>query len=270
LSNACTLVFLLGPLEELQWCAPAGQSRRLEANSLWLAALWAAPCFFMHNKYFSRYKKPLVNLPSLVELQKNSFAWLVEHGLGEIFKEFSPIKDYTEKKFDLEFTGFELGKPKYDEHYAKANNLSYDVPLRVTVKLYNKTTREEKEQEIFLADFPIMTQHGTFVINGVERVIVPQLARSFGVFFTSNDIKGRKYFGAKVIPVRGVWIELESEADGAIYTRIDRKRKFTVNHLLNVLAKGSHEAVQNAYKKAGAQMPADVKAFFSKDGGKTL
>jgi DNA-directed RNA polymerase subunit beta len=224
----------------------------------------------MQKKYFSRYRKPFVELPSLVELQKNSFAWLVEHGMGETFKEFSPIRDYTEKKFDLEFTGFELGKPKYDEHYAKANNLTYEVPLRVKVKLNNKTTKEEKEQEIFLADFPVMTQHGTFVINGVERVIVPQLARSFGVFFTSNDIKGKKYFGAKVIPVRGVWIELESEADGAIYTRIDRKRKFTVNHLLNVLARGKHDDVHAAYKKIGAEMPTDVKAFFSKEGGKTL
>jgi len=199
----------------------------------------------MKKKYFSRYRKPLANIPDLVEVQNRSFDWLVKHGLKELFQEFSPITDYSDKKFALEFIGFQLDEPKFDEYYAKENNLSYDAPLRVRVKLINKALNQEKEQEIFLADFPLMTAHGTFIINGVERVIVPQLARSFGVFFTANEIKGRKFFGAKIIPARGAWIELETEIDDVIYVRIDRKRKFPVSSLLRVFADKEGKAMSD-------------------------
>ena len=175
-------------------------------------------------------------MPDLVEIQNKSYHWLIKEGLKELFKEYSPIKDYSDKKFSLEFVGFQLDEPKYDEYYARDNNLSYDAPLRVRVKLTNKSLNQEKEQEIFLADFPLMTNHGTFIINGIERVIVPQLARSFGVFFTANEIKGRKFFGAKIIPARGAWIEFETEVDDVIYVRIDRKRKFPITSLLRVFA----------------------------------
>lgn len=178
----------------------------------------------------------MAEMPDLVEIQKKSYDWLFKEGIKELFKEFSPIRDYSEKKFELEFTGFQIDEPKFDEYHAKENNLSYDAPLRVKVSLKNKILNQVKEQEIFLADFPMMTSHGTFIINGIERVIVPQLARSFGVFFTSNEIKGRKFFGAKIIPARGAWIELETELDEAIYVRIDRKRKFPVTALLRVFA----------------------------------
>ncbi len=187
-------------------------------------------------KFFSKYKKPMMSLPDLVEMQKNSFKWIVEKGLCEIFKEFSPIKDYTGKKFELEFTGYDLDKPKTDEHEAKLNRATLNSALKVRVKLKNKILNYEKEQEIFLTDFPAMTPHGTFIINGVERVIVPQLARSFGVFFTANENKGKKYFGAKIIPVRGAWIEIETEPDDVMYVRIDRRRKFPVSSLLRVLS----------------------------------
>ena len=186
-------------------------------------------------KYFGRFKKPFTDLPNFVEAQVVSYDWLIKHGLKEIFTEFSPIKDYSGKKFDLEFTKFELGEPKFDEYYAKEHMLSYDAVLRVMVKLKNKQLNTTKEQEIFLADFPLQTAHGTFIINGVERVIVPQLARSFGVFFTANESKGKIYFGAKIIPSRGAWVEIESESDGAMYVKIDRKRKFPVTTLLRIL-----------------------------------
>jgi DNA-directed RNA polymerase subunit beta len=143
-----------------------------------------------------------------------------------LFAEFNPIKDYSGKKFEIEFLGFQLDEPKFDEHFAKENKMTYEAALRVRVKLKNKTLNQEKEQEIFLADFPVMTSHGTFIINGNERVVVAQLARSFGVFFTASELRGRNCFGAKIIPSKGVWIEIETEADGAIYVRIDRKRKF--------------------------------------------
>ena len=186
-------------------------------------------------KYFGRFREPLTALPNFVEAQIDSYQWLLRHGLKEIFTEFSPIKDYSGKKFDLEFTKFELGVPRFDEYYAKEHMLSYDTVLRVMVKLKNKVQNTTKEQEIFLADFPLQTAHGTFVINGVERVIVPQLARSFGVFFTAAEHKGKTYFGAKIIPSRGAWVEIESEPDGAIYVKIDRKRKFPVTDILRIL-----------------------------------
>jgi DNA-directed RNA polymerase subunit beta len=115
----------------------------------------------MEKKYFGRFKKPLTTLPNLVEPQVLSYKWMVEEGLKEIFKEFSPIKDYSDKKFMLEFVSFELGTPKYDEHYAKANKLSYEAPLRTIVRLTNKSINSKKEQEIFMVDFPLMTDHGT-------------------------------------------------------------------------------------------------------------
>ncbi|MDP3962472.1 MAG: DNA-directed RNA polymerase subunit beta, partial [bacterium] len=122
-------------------------------------------------KYFSRYKTPLAEMPSLVESQFASFRWLIETGIADVLKEFSPIKDYAEKKFELSFSSFELSRPKYDEHYAKTNKLSYEGQVKVKVKLKNKMLDAVKEQEMFLADFPLMTDHGTFIINGIERVI---------------------------------------------------------------------------------------------------
>jgi len=202
----------------------------------------------MEKKYFSRYKKPLTDLPNLVEAQSESFMWFIEEGLKELFKEFSPITDYSEKKFELRFISFELGRPKVDEHKAKVNKVSLDAPLKARVHLTNKQLGIEKEQEIFLADFPVMTNHGTFIINGVERVIIPQLARSFGMFFTMNDAKGRRLFGAKVIPSRGAWIELDSEADDALYVRIDRKRKFPASSLFRVMGVKTDKEILDLFK----------------------
>ncbi len=200
-------------------------------------------------KFFSRYKKPLLPTPNFVEPQIESFKWLVEKGLKEVFEEFSSIKDFSEKKFTLDFTGFELSTPKYDEYYAKDNKLSYEAPLKARVRLKNHILGTEKEQEIFLADFPLMTSHGTFIISGIERVIVPQLARSYGVFFTATEIKGRNFFGAKIIPSRGAWIEIESDSDGVMFVRIDRKRKFAITTLLRVLGVKDDEAIKKLFEK---------------------
>jgi len=222
----------------------------------------------MLQKHFGAYKKPLTNLPNLVEPQVESFKWLVEKGLGEVFKEFSSIKDYSGKKFELDFTGFKLGEPKHNEFYAKDNKHSYEAPLKVTVRLKNKIVGSVKEQELFMADFPLMTAHGTFIISGIERVIVPQLARSFGIFFTSEELRGRKFFGAKIIPSRGAWIELETDIDGAMYVRIDRKRKFPVTALLRILGCKSEAEVFSLF----AHLPiaeAHLKASFAKDHAKT-
>ena len=220
-------------------------------------------------KYFSRYKKPLIEFPNLIEAQNKSFKWLVEKGIGEVFKEFSPISDYSTKKFQLEFTSFSLSEPKFDENYSKINKLSYHGLLKVRVKLTNKILDSVKEQEIFMSEFPLMTPHGTFIINGVERVIVPQLARSFGVFFTESESKNKKYFGAKIIPARGVWVEIESESDGAMYVRMDKKRKFPVTALLRTMGFTSDEMILKAFKKNPEGEEA-IKVCLAKDPAKTL
>ncbi len=199
-------------------------------------------------KYFARYKKPLLPLPNLVETHLKSYEWLLETGIKEAFRDFSPIEDYSGKKFSFEFLGIELSKPKYDEYFAKENKLSYEAPLKARVKLINKTLKTEKEQEIFMADFPMMTSHGTFIVNGVERVVVPQISRSFGVSFTVEEMKGKRYFGAKIIPGRGAWVEVESDPDGAIYVRIDKKRKFPVTVLLRALGLQNNDEILNLFK----------------------
>ncbi|MFA6520597.1 MAG: DNA-directed RNA polymerase subunit beta [Candidatus Paceibacterota bacterium] len=220
-------------------------------------------------KYFGRYKKPLVEFPNLIEAQVKSFKWLIETGIGEVFKEFSPIIDYSGKKFQLEFTSFSLGESKTDENNSKINKLSYQGLLKARVKLTNKILGTVKEQEIFMSELPLMTPHGTFIINGVERVIVPQLARSFGVFFTESETKGTRYFGAKVIPARGVWIEIESEADGGIYIRIDKKRKFPATALLRAMGYETNEMIIEAFKGNPA-IQETIKNSLAKDGVKSL
>ena len=220
-------------------------------------------------KFFSKYKAPLTEMPHLVEAQLASFAWLLQHGFSNLLKEFSPITDYAGKKFELSIGNLELVRPKYDEHFAKNNKQNYEGQVKVRVILKNKSLNVTKEQEMFLADFPLMTDHGTFIINGVERVIVPQLARSFGIFFTASEVKGKNYFGAKIIPARGVWMEIESDADGTIYCRIDRKRKFPVTSLLRILGADTNEKIIDLFKD-NPDAKKIVEQTLAKDHGKTV
>ena len=220
-------------------------------------------------KYFLRHKNPLIKFPNLIEAQTKSFKWLVEEGIKEVFKEFSPIIDYSGKKFELEFSSFSLSEPNCEENDAKINKLSYQGLLKTRVKLTNKILGTVKEQEIFMSELPLMTPHGTFIINGVERIIVPQLARSFGVFFTESENKGKRYFGAKIIPARGVWIEIESESDGAIYVRIDKKRKFPATALLRVMGYSTNEMMLKAFEKI-PNCKEVIEACLAKDVAKTL
>ncbi len=202
----------------------------------------------LEKKYFSKFKKPLMDAPNLVDHQMKSYRWLLSEGISDVLKEFSPIKDYADKKFELSFTGLEVAAPKYDEFYSKEKKVSYEGQFKAKVKLTNKTLGTSKEQEIFLSEIPLMTDHGTFIINGIERVVVPQLARSYGIFFTLNDSKGKNFFGAKVIPARGAWIEIESESDGAIYVKIDKKRKFAISSLLRVLGVKTEKEILDLFK----------------------
>ncbi|MFH1612038.1 MAG: DNA-directed RNA polymerase subunit beta [bacterium] len=179
-------------------------------------------------------------LPDLVEVQKNSYKWFLEKGLKALFDEISPIKDWGGKDLELYFLDYYLDEPKYTEEEAKIHNVSYEAPLRCRVKLVNKKTKASKEQEIFLGDFPLMTKRGTFIVNAVERVVISQLVRSSGAFFTaqysSKKAVSRQNFGAKIIPNRGAWIEFETDSDGVINVKIDRKRKVPATALLRAFA----------------------------------
>jgi DNA-directed RNA polymerase subunit beta len=172
-----------------------------------------------------------VSLPDLIEVQKDSYVWFWEKGLKELLNEVNPITDFTNKDLELTLDEYYLDEPKYPAVVSKAKNISYEAPLRAKATLLLKKTGEVKEQEIYLGDFPLMTERGTFIINGVERVVVSQLIRSPGVFFTMDFQKGKKLFGAKIIPNRGAWLEIETDLDGVLSVKIDRKRKLPVTTL---------------------------------------
>lgn len=202
----------------------------------------------LSKKYFKNYRKDLASMPNLVKDQVESFKWFLEKGIKEVMSEFTSIDDFTGKKFRFEFVGFDIEKPKYDEYFAKEKKLSYEVQMKARVRLVNKTLNVEKEQEVFMTEIPMMTSHGTFIISGIERVIVPQLARSFGVFFTKLEVKNKPVFGAKIIPSRGAWIEIETDADKVIYVRIDKKRKFPVSSLLRAFGAETDSEIFSLFK----------------------
>ena len=184
--------------------------------------------------YFTKDDTAL-ELPNLIAHQLDSWKEFVETGLGEIFAEINPIEDYTGQKLELRFKDYHFEDPKTTEEEARENNISFEAPLKAVVELTNKVTGEVKDQEIYLGDYPWMTDRGTFVINGAERVVVSQLIRSAGIFFTADNVGGRNLYGAKLIPGRGAWLEFETAANGALYVKIDRRRKIAVTTLLRAL-----------------------------------
>ena len=190
--------------------------------------------YIMQNISVKNFGKSKVLLPRpyLLSLQKDSWDRMWDEGLKNLFKEVSPIRDYTGKEWELWFLDYKMEEPKYSDEEAKANNDSYEASMRVMTRLVNLKTKESREQEVFLSDFPMMTERGTFIVNGVERVAISQLVRSPGVFFTSQFIQGKNFFGAKIIPNRGAWLELETESTGFISVKIDKKRKIPVTVLL--------------------------------------
>ncbi|WP_312645288.1 DNA-directed RNA polymerase subunit beta [Hydrogenoanaerobacterium sp.] len=188
-------------------------------------------------KSFSRINEVL-DMPNLIEVQKNSYAWFLEEGLKEVFQDISAITDYT-GNLVLDFIDYRLDStPKYSVEECKARDVTYAAPLRVRASLLNKETGEVKEQDIFMGDFPLMTDSGTFVINGAERVIVSQLVRSPGVYYSMNyDKTGKKLFSATVIPNRGAWLEYETDSNDIFYVRIDKNRKIPITTFIRALLK---------------------------------
>ncbi len=198
-------------------------------------------------RFFTSQKETIL-LPNLIEIQQKSYQWFFAEGLKELFEEISPIKDFIGRDLELYFENYYLDEPKFNEKEAKARNTTYEAPLKVKVTLVNQKTGEIKEQEIYLGDIPRMTNRGTFVINGVERVVVSQLIRSAGVFFTSELVRGRNCYGAKIIPNRGAWLELETDANNVIYVKIDRKRKVPITSLMRAFGTSNDEELLNIFK----------------------
>ncbi|MGM0847154.1 MAG: DNA-directed RNA polymerase subunit beta [Bacillota bacterium] len=191
---------------------------------------------------FARISEVL-DLPNLIEIQTSSYQWFLDEGLREMFRDISPIEDFT-GNLSLEFIDYTLGEPKYSVEESKERDVTYSAPLRVKVRLLNKETGEVKDQDVFMGDFPLMTDTGTFVINGAERVIVSQLVRSPSVYFSGKmDKNGKKGFTTTVIPNRGAWLEYETDAKDVVHVRIDRTRKLPVTVLLRALGFGSDQEI---------------------------
>ncbi|WP_059105429.1 DNA-directed RNA polymerase subunit beta [Shouchella shacheensis] len=185
----------------------------------------------------------VLELPNLIEIQTASYQWFLDEGLREMFQDISPVQDFT-GNLVLEFIDYSLGEPKYPVDESKERDVTFAAPLRVKVRLINKETGEVKEQEVFMGDFPLMTETGTFIINGAERVIVSQLVRSPSVYYSQKlDKNGKNAFTATVIPNRGAWLELETDAKDIVYVRIDRTRKIPVSVLLRALGFGSDQEI---------------------------
>ena len=213
-----------------------------------------------------------------MDIQRNSYEWFKKEGLQEIFKDISPISDFT-GNLELFFESFSFGESKYSLDECKKRDGTYAAPVRVRVKLLNKSKGDVKEQEVFMGDFPIMTATGTFIINGAERVIVSQLVRSPGAYYDREiDQTGRYIYTGQVIPNRGAWIELETDAAGAIAVRIDRTRKMPVSYLLRALDFISNEQILDLFdvnffvasKLADENVARQLTAFLESDseGGK--
>ena len=210
---------------------------------------------------FSSYKGPSLTPPNLIDIQLNSFNWLKEKGLRQLFNEFFPIKDTSSKGFSLHFVDYYFDKPKYSERESYKRNVSFTVPLRVKFKLEKKDL-PSVSQEVYFGEYPLMTESGTFIINGVERVVVSQLIRSPGVYFTANIFKGRKLFGAKVIPSRGSWLEFETDLDNSIQVRIDRRRKVPATNLLRIFGADNSEII--------SILGEDINPTFKKDPSENI
>ncbi len=197
-------------------------------------------------KFFTSFEEAIA-MPNLIESQIRSYKWLWDKGLKELFAEINSIKDFTGKNLELFFGDYFLDKPKYDEKTAKDRNTTFEAPLYISVKLANKITGKTKTQDVYLGDFPLMTPRGTFVINGVERVVVSQLVKSPGVFFTGESVRGRNWYGAKIIPNRGAWLEIETDLNGVMGVKIDRKRRIPITALLRVFKYTSDEEILAAF-----------------------
>jgi len=224
----------------------------------------------MERRYFTGFKEAMP-MPDLIEIQKDSYQWFLEEGLADLFDEISPVTDFIGRDLELYFEDYFFDEPKFNELESRAKNTTYEVPLRVRVRLENKRIGKSSTQEVFLGDFPLMTKNGTFIVNGIERVVVSQLIRSAGVIFTSEYIKGRKCYGAKIIPNRGAWLEIETDTNNVMWVRIDRKRKVAITSLLRAFGISDDDSIRDLFKDVESGQEGEngyIEATLAKDMAK--
>ncbi len=221
---------------------------------------------FASIKSFAK-SKPLISPFNLNEAQLKSYEWFLKKGLNELLEEISPIRDHTGKEFELYFSDYRFDEPKYDETTARYKEATYEAPLRCTLRLVNNRTGRDLKQEVYFGDFPIMTGRGTFIINGVERVVVSQLVRSPGVYFTAAPYRGHLLFGAKIIPNRGAWLEFETDINGEIGVKIDRHRKVPVTDLLRIFGMTTEE-IKKTFEDSDTGLIKYIDATIRKDVAK--
>ena len=195
----------------------------------------------------TKNKGDAMPLPDLVGIQKKSYNWFLKEGIKDIFDEISPIKSSGGQKIELFFKDYYFDDPKFDERTSKKKNVNYESPMRVNIEL-KRNGKKINRQEVYLGDIPLMTKNGTFIINGIERVVVSQLIRSAGVFFFSENIRGKNYYGAKVIPNRGAWLEIETDINNVIWVKIDRKRKIAITSLLRAFGYSTDEEIKRIFQ----------------------
>src|SRR5215213_2767415 len=229
------------------------------------ASLAAAP-----RKSYARIPEVLP-IPNLIELQLQSFNWFIENGLRELLDEISPIQDFTGRVMELRFKDYEFEAPKYSELECRTRDMTFARPLYVEVELRIKETGEIQSQRVYMGDFPFMTDQGTFIINGAERVVVSQLVRSPGVYYTSvpDPATGRELFSAKVIPNRGAWLEFETAARGQLYVKVDRKRKLEATKLLRAVGYDNNEEMSALFSSIDTGETAFIAATLERDSTNT-
>lgn len=212
------------------------------------------------------FKKSVdLELPNLIEPQLTSYKWFLQEGLRDLFDEHYPILDWTGKEYRLEFAGYRIDEPKLSEVQSRSKNVTFEAPLRAKITLVNNETNKKTTQEVFLGDVPMMTDRGTFIINGTERVIIAQILRSPGVFFTENITRDKRYFGAKLIPTRGAWIEIETDGTGVMWVKIDRKRKVALTALLRAFGLSKNNELISTFADVDTGKVKFIKETIAKD-----
>ena len=215
------------------------------------------------------FKKSVdLELPNLIEPQLTSYKWFLQEGLRDLFEEHYPVLDWTGQEYRLEFSGYRIDEPKLSEVQSRAKNITFEAPLRAKITLINNQTKKKTTQEVFLGDVPMMTERGTFVINGTERVIIAQILRSPGVFFTENISRDKRYFGAKLIPTRGAWIEIETDGTGVMWAKIDRKRKVALTALLRAFGISKNSDLISTFADVDTGNVKFIKETIAKDAAK--
>lgn len=214
-------------------------------------------------------KRISIGVKNLIDVQLNSYNWFFREGIKELLEEINPVDDFTGKVLNLEFLDVSLDQPRFNEETTRDKNLTFEAPLRCQVRLKNKLTGRTKDATVFLGDFPLMTDRGTFIVNGIERVVVSQIVRSYGVLFVAEEVAGRKLFGAKIIPSRGAWLEFETSARDIISVKVDRKRKILITTFLRALGLNTDQIIQ-AFNSVNDNGDHDyIKATLARDSAKT-